>query len=85
MQEELLFPYFSGPRVYKVCQNVPGAGQEEQSFAALSDWLSFWGLGGFFRVGSRLLFFFLEFLRLSIFLIFIFQMEKASRQKKKSV
>lgn len=84
MQEELLFPYFSGPRVYKVCQNVPGAGQEEQSFAALSDWLSFWGLGELFQVGSRLLFFF----RVSSFVdlfIFIFQMEKASGQKKKSV
>lgn len=83
MQEELLFPYFSGPCVYKVCQNVPSAGQEEQSFAALPDWLSFWGLGGFFRVGSRLLFFFLEFLRLLIFLFLFFKWRKLLVRRRK--
>lgn len=84
VQEELSLPYFLGPPVYKVCQNVPSAGQEEQPFAAPSGWLCFWGFGGvfFFPVGSR--FFFLEFLRSSTFLFLFFKRRKLLVRRRKT-
>lgn len=84
VQEELLLPYFLGPPVYKVCQNVPSAGQEEQPFAAPSGWLCFWGFGGFFFFPVGLRFFFFRVSSFVDLFIFIFQTEKASCQKKKN-
>lgn len=84
VQEELLLPYFLGPPAYKVCQNVPSAGQEEQPFAAPSGWLCFWGFGGFFFFPVGLRFFFLEFLRSSTFLFLFFKRRKLLVRRRKT-